>query len=258
MKALALVAALREEGDWVDWSNTCDLFLAGDPEREVSRIAVSWSCTLPRLRRAVEAGCELLVTHEPLYTWDENPPGGRSTGKAAFLAESGLVVYRCHDFWDVYPGLGIVDSWSAYLGFSGPPAATARFYNAHDLPEGTTLGALARTVLEKVKPLGQEHVGIVGDPDGVVHRIAVGTGAITHYADMAGLGADALLLTDDGTRLWESACWAEDAGVGLILVNHATAEEPGVANLARWLAERTGLPTLHLPQGCLYRSLGES
>jgi len=48
-------------------------------------------------------------------------------------------------------------------------------------------------------------VNYIGDPDTIVTRITVGTGAITGFRQMFSLKADVLLLTDDGTRLWESA-----------------------------------------------------
>ena len=97
-------------------------------------------------------------------------------------------------------------------------------------------------------------VHYVGDADGEVTRIAVGTGAITNFRLMFSLEADVLLLTDDGTRLWESAVWSVDVGVPLILVNHATAEEPGMRNLAVYVREQFSVPVHQIPQGCLYRS----
>lgn len=235
---------------------TWDRVLWGDGSREVRSIAVCWRSTLDMLRSAVELGCDLLVTHEPLYTWTDIS-GYRhpaEAAKLAFLESSGLVVYRCHDVWDVMPGVGIADSWAVFLGLGDHPAAATRFLRAFDLPAGTTLGGMAAAVLDRVRELGQESLGQVGDDGQPARRIATGTGAITPYREMAALGADVLVLTDDGTRLWESAQWAMDTGVGLLLANHATAEEPGMRNLAAWLAERAGVPVHHLPCGCLYRS----
>jgi putative NIF3 family GTP cyclohydrolase 1 type 2 len=100
-------------------------------------------------------------------------------------------------------------------------------------------------------------VHLVGDPETKVSRIALGTGAITNYAVMRGMGADVLLLTDDGTRLWESAQWSFESGIPLLLVNHATAEEPGMMTLVEYLAEQ--FPEVlvhHIPVGCLYRTVG--
>ena len=69
------------------------------------------------------------------------------------------------------------------------------------------------------------------------------------------MGADCLLLTDDGTRLWESGQWAEDTGIGLIVVNHATSEEPGVRALAQYLQEQfSDIPVSMIERGNLYHT----
>jgi putative NIF3 family GTP cyclohydrolase 1 type 2 len=235
-----------------------DQILCGDGDTELTGIAVCWRSTLDVLHEAARLGCNLLVTHEPLYRWDE-VEGFRheaEAAKAAFLEGSGLTVYRCHDVWDVMPKVGIPDAWATFLGFDGQPAATAKFLRAFDLPDGATLGSVAADIVARVKELRQQSVGMIGKADQPAHRIAIGTGAITPYRDMAALGADVLLLTDDGTRTWESAQWAIDTGVGVLLVNHATAEEPGMRQLARWLADRVDVPVHHLPCGCLYDTVG--
>ena len=67
--------------------------------------------------------------------------------------------------------------------------------------------------------------------------MAVGTGAICNLPDMLALGADAALMTEDGMRYWNTGIWAMDAGVPLLIVNHATAEIPGMQALARYLSE---------------------
>lgn len=234
-----------------------DQILHGDGDAELTGIAVCWRSTLDVLREAARLGCSLLVTHEPLYTWAE-VEGFRheaEAAKAAFLAGSGLAVYRCHDVWDVMPEVGIPDAWATFLGFDDQPAATAKFLRAFDLPDSATLGGVAADIAARVSKLGQPSVGMIGNAGQPARRIAIGTGAITPYRDMAALGADVLLLTDDGTRTWESAQWAIDTGVGVLLVNHATAEEPGMRQLARWLADRAGVAVHHLPCGCLYDTI---
>jgi len=166
-----------------------------------------------------------------------------------------MVVYRCHDFWDIIPKIGVLDSWSKFLGFTDEPVKKTRYYNAHNLPEKSTLGPLVEQIAHKVSTLGQDVVSFVGDPDSEVTRIAVGTGAITKFSDMFLLGADVLVLADDGTWLWESAAWSVDVGVPIMLVNHATAEEPGIRNLAEYVRKNFPVPMHFIPQGCLYKSV---
>ena len=70
------------------------------------------------------------------------------------------------------------------------------------------------------------------------------------------MGADVLLLTDDGTRQWESAQWSEDSEIPLIIVNHATAEEPGMRTLAKYLQDKyPDINVLPIERGCLYQTI---
>ena len=47
-----------------------------------------------------------------------------------------------------------------------------------------------------------------------------------------------ILATDDGMNFWEGGLWALDSGIPLIIVNHATAEKPGMQAMARYLEEK--------------------
>ncbi|MFC1714738.1 Nif3-like dinuclear metal center hexameric protein [Candidatus Poribacteria bacterium] len=257
MKVIEIHEYFKSKGDWVNWEKTCDRILWGDGETEVTGIAVCWTSNIHQLREAQENGCNLYICHEPLYHYSERGDvfHQKEVEKKQFLEEAGVVVYRCHDLWDVMPEIGIVDSWSKFLGFTEEPVASIKFYNAHQLPAGTTLEKLTRQIAHKVEELGQDVVNYIGDPDGEVTRIAVGTGAITNFRAMFSLEPDVMILTDDGTRLWESAVWSEDTGVPLILVNHATAEEPGMRNLAAYVEESFSAPVHFIQQGCLYRSV---
>jgi putative NIF3 family GTP cyclohydrolase 1 type 2 len=152
--------------------------------------------------------------------------------------------------------IGIHGSWAQWLGFHNPPLKQGKFNEVHDV-SGRTLQDIAKLVADHLKILGQECVHVVGNLDQEVSCLALGTGAITNYRQMATvLGADVLLLTDDGTRLWESAQWAEDAGFPLLVVNHDTAEEPGVRAMAAYFREQfPDVPVTAVERGCLYRTI---
>lgn len=269
---------MQEVGEWVDWELTCDQFLAGDPESEIAGIAVSWMPTFSTLEKASEAGCNLFVTHEPLYAVVLDKNGKVTEGsepssvqrmmthifldkndawarKKKWLDERGMVVYRCHDFWDDFPDVGIHGAWADWLGFTGKPVAAKMFYEVHEVGD-TTVRELAEKILHRVKPLGQDVVHVVGDLNKKVSRIAVGTGAITDYREMYTMGADVLLVTDDGTRLWESGQWSLDSDIPLIIVNHSASEEPGMRTLAKYIQEMfPNVPVIEIPVGCMYGSI---
>jgi putative NIF3 family GTP cyclohydrolase 1 type 2 len=260
LKAKELRVHMQKVGSWVNWDTTCDQFLAGDPEAEVKGIAVSWMPVLKNLENALDANCNLFVTHEPLYASeaDKSKLIGLEDAwvkKKKWLEKREMVVLRCHDFWDDYPDVGIHGAWAKWLGFNGKPLAQRRFYEVHEV-KGLSLEELAKRILAKVKPLGQEAVHMVGNPKKKVSRIALGTGAITGYRQMYDMGADVLLLTDDGARLYECGQWSSEMDIPLIIVNHSTAEEPGMRTLAKYIQDAfPKVPVKHIPVGCIYRTV---
>ncbi len=259
MKAIELKQHMREMGAWVDWNRTCDRFIIGDPETEVTAMAVGWQATLPALREAVDRECNLFVTHEPVFYRhmddDESVFGAaHAQRKRLFIEENGIVIYRCHDVWDRMPEVGIVDSWAAHLGLTGKLDGDD-FHSIYPSP-APTLDELARHVVERTRDLGQSAVEFVGAPDMPVHRVAIGCGAITRYETMISLGADVIIGTDDGMSYWSGGEWAVDGGIGLVIVNHCTAEEPGMRNLAAYLSQRfPRIRTEFVAQGCVFRTV---
>lgn len=107
---------------------------------------------------------------------------------------------------------------------------------------------MAQSVLTKIRPLGEEMVRIVGDPNAKVHRLAVGTGAITRLPEMHALRADILLTTDDGISTTAAGLWSLDLGVPMLVINHATAELPGMMAMAGYIEKHfPGVPVRYLP-----------
>jgi len=260
VKAIELHNHMREVGKWVDWNNTVDRFIIGDPETEVKGIAVGWQSRTAALKEAIKRGCNMFVTHEPTFyrhreDSDRIFDDPQAAAKRKFINDNGLVILRCHDVWDQMPKVGIVDSWSAHLGL-GKQVASGQFTSVHASP-AKTLGELAEHVATATSYLGQPFVETVGDPKAKVTKVAVGCGAIVRIRDMVELGADAIIATDDGTRYWYSAAWALETRTPMIVVNHATAEEPGLRNLAGYIRDKfPGVKTEFVQQGCMYRVLG--
>jgi putative NIF3 family GTP cyclohydrolase 1 type 2 len=134
------------------------------------------------------------------------------------------------------------------------------YYRVYDV-SGRTAGDVARQVAARTKPYGQESVQLIGDPEAPVHRVAIGTGAITPlfgYINDFGeaYGMDLAICTDDGFTYWREGAYALDARLPVIIVNHATAEEPGMMRLAEHLqAQFPDVPVHFLARGCLYRQV---
>lgn len=240
----------REVGHWVDWSRTCDQFMAGDPGAEVRGIAVTWLATNARLREASDLGLNFVVAHEGAFypSYQGTPTGDRHhAGKRRLIEDLGITLLRCHDTWDRMPEVGIPDAWATFLGYESEPRPVESFYKVC-LVGDTTAEALAETVLSRVRSLGQQTVGLIGDPGAAVSRMTVGTGAITRLGEMAELGADCILATDDGLSTTAGGLWSLDLGIPVLVVNHATAELPGMMAMVGYIEQHfPGVPVTYLP-----------
>jgi hypothetical protein len=90
-------------------------------------------------------------------------------------------------------------------------------------------------------------------PPGRRRRLAVGTGAITRLPAMHALGADIVLATDDGISTTSAGLWSLDLPVPMLVVNHATAEVPGMQALVGYLRRHfPGVPVAYLDSGFPY------
>ena len=259
MKAVDVHEFFRSVGTWMDWSQTVDGFRFGDPKTEVTGIASAWKPYWSDLKRAKELGCNLFIGHESIFREGSMRPGDESAAaqpleqpKVAWLRESGMVVYRCHDLWDVMPDLGVMDSLARGLGLEGEPLSVGDFCRIHDV-SGHTFGSLCAQVAQRVKPLGQQAILAVGDDDKPVTRLAI-TGGASALAKVIELGADVWFGYDDYFRQVRDGALLRDLGIPYMLVNHGALEEWGVSNLAGYLRDHfPSVPVHHLAQGCIYR-----
>lgn len=243
---------------WINIEETVDTFKSGSPDTEVKGIAVAWMSYTWALKRALELGLNMFITHEPTYFEhrDNDPAMFEIDGvseKRRFIEESGIVILRCHDLWDRYPDIGITDGWAKLLGFSNPIYKDG-YFRVFDV-SGRTAGEVAHQVAKKVSPLGQEAVQFIGEESAKVERVAIGYGAGTPYRHfITELKADLAICSDDGFKFWRDGALAIDLGLPVIIVNHPVTEENGMKLLADHLAEQfPSVPVKHIPQRCMYR-----
>ncbi|MFB3883174.1 MAG: Nif3-like dinuclear metal center hexameric protein [Armatimonadota bacterium] len=262
MKASAIHQFFQTVGAWMDWSQTVDGFRFGDPDTDVTGIAVAWKPYWSDLRRAKDLGCNLFIGHESIFREGSMDPGDESPiaealeqPKLDWLRRSGLVVYRCHDLWDMMPGLGVMDSWARGLGLEGKPIVTEGFFRIHDV-SGHTFGSLCAQIAARVRDVGQQAVLAVGDDSQPVARLALAGGG-SMLTKALELGADVWLGYDDYFRQVRDGALLRDLGLPYMIVNHGALEEWGVRNLGPYLRQRfPDLPVHLLTQGCIYRVVG--
>jgi putative NIF3 family GTP cyclohydrolase 1 type 2 len=217
-----------------------DTFKFGGPETEVKGIVTAMFCNFELVKRAVEAGCNMIIPHEDTY-WNDrddisivsNDPLYKK--KIDFMKEHNIVIFRMHDHMHaqrpdfLYVGLGRA------LGLE-TKYETAPESHRFVIPE-TTLGALAS---DFQKRLGAHSVRVVGDPKAKVKRVQLGVGYATPAVNSPDI--DVVVSGEqqetDGTL--DSPEYVLDAvalGItkGWIMLGHAISEEQGMLEMANWI-----------------------
>ncbi len=232
---------LVAQGSWVTRERKVDRILHGASERKIRACAVAWMGTTRVIRRAIEAGCDGLIVHEPIFWSGRDDPESifdpvEADRKKSLLDQHGITVIRCHDLWDRYPRIGVVDSWAACLGFDrithhefsyGEPEKLPMLYAIAHLPPGATLRDAATQIANRTRHLGQQHVATIGDLSMPMERLMINIGAWGSHAMqwMAArdeYGAQGAVSTE--FVWWRDASWSLDTGFALIHANHGVSE----------------------------------
>jgi putative NIF3 family GTP cyclohydrolase 1 type 2 len=238
---------------WAQKTN--DTFKAGDPDTEVSGIAVTFMATYDMLRRAKDAGCNFIITHEPTYYHGQDnksrlAPDAVIDTKDSFITKHGLVIWRFHDHIHRTKPDGIVKGmveslgWTAYQRKNDP-----RLFVRNE----TTLSEF---VAELAKQFYGGSLRVVGKPDMTFSRFGLSVGASGNLGQMKMLQTDDVeVLVAGETCEWETVEYvrdASDAGMNkaMIVLGHANSEEAGMAYCGQWLKHFvTEVPIKHIPAG---------
>lgn len=226
----------------LEWRGpTVDTFKAGDPTTPVKGIALVMMSTHEVLQRAVAAGANLIITHEPTYYsgQDNRAPLEAENDqvlatKQAYIKEHGLVIFRFHDYMHrLQPDMvvtGVIKAlgWQQYQQNQGPKLI---------IPE-TTLEDLAAQISAKLKI---KTLRVVGDPKLKITKLGFSPGASGFAANRRLLAADDVeaLLFGEATE-WETIEYGTDAIAqgrkkALIILGHIPSEEAGMIECTTWL-----------------------
>ena len=99
-------------------------FLWGDPDSEVTGALVTWMPTVEAIEAAVDADCNLIISHEALtnpYAFRGGAEGclhwRSNQARLSRLAKNDITVYRAHGMLDAY---SILDDFAESLGLPEP------------------------------------------------------------------------------------------------------------------------------------------
>jgi putative NIF3 family GTP cyclohydrolase 1 type 2 len=249
-------------------ADTVDTFKTGDPSTVVTGIVTTSLATINVLRRAVQAGANMVITSGPTFysrTDSPTPPADRGRGAAApppadpvfaaknaFIKTNNLVVWRFSDHWRLRTpdpfAQGIIDA----LGWANHPAGSIP---GHVSVPAVTLDALVADVKAAFGARGG--MRIIGNPQTRLQTIAVLPGTVPIQAALTHLPkVDAIIAGE--IREWESSEYVRDAitagrDKALVLVGRTVSEDPGMKVCAQWLGTiLPEAPVRWLPAGDPY------
>jgi len=224
----------------VPWRDTTiDGFKAGDPATIVTGVATTVMATMDVLRRAADAGQNLVITQEPTFYSANDDPGNRAAdsvylAKKAFLDQQRLVLWRFADHWNARRPDEAAIALAAALGWGGSRIPEAD--QVYRVPE-TTLGALVGHVRDRLSIRGG--LRMIGQPGMRVRSVFLSPGATTVSSIVLNLPRADVILTGE-PREWEAVpyvldTWAADRGKGMIAVGRIVSEAPGAQACAAWI-----------------------
>ncbi len=235
------------------WDNVG--LLIGTGQQEVTSILTCLTLTPDVAAEAIKEGAQLIVSHHPvLFKAVKQLNDQTSEGRMLLdLIRAGVAVYSPHTCYD-----------SAQAGINRQLAQAFSLRNVRPLrprpqtpeeeatkavPIGSgRFGDLAQTVLlsdlaEAVKrSLKQAVVGVVGDVEREVCRVAVACGAAAEFMhDAAREGCDVLVT---GEARFHACLEARALGIALIVPGHYATERPAMVRMAGFL--KTQFPDLRV------------
>ena len=249
--AASVIQVVRERSGAQLRTPTVDTFKTGDTTARVTGVAVTMMATLDVLKRAVEKGDNLIITHEPTFYSHRDTTGALESendqvlaAKKKFIADNKLIIWRFHDTphamrpdminAGMVKGLG----WQAYVRDS-----TA---NVFELPR-TTVRSLVKQLETR---LDAHAIRVAGNAGATVSRAVMTQGfwgfpAIRRIIQRS--NPDVVIIGED--HEWETIEYVIDAiSAGqieaLIVVGHVPSEQLGMLEFARWL--RNAVPTVRV------------
>lgn len=221
-------------------SETVDVYKAGDPQSALEGIAVCMFADMPTLEKAVELGCNFIITHEPIFyshldgteSLQDDPVFSQ---KMDYIEKNKLVVFRFHDHIHMTKPDGIYAGMIEQLALK--PYSVAGSPTLYQLPR-QSVKEYAETLK---KQLGLATVRVIGRPDMEFTKmgLAVGApGAQRHFQMLRSNDVEVMVAGE--AQEWETYSYANDAAYqgknkAVIFVGHVKSEEAGMNYCAQWL-----------------------
>jgi putative NIF3 family GTP cyclohydrolase 1 type 2 len=224
------------------YPNWCDTVKFGNPEQEITGIVVTMWATPNVIRRAVELGANMIITHEPTFYKDDEIPRDNAVERAklALIEKSGVVIYRYHTIMHMLKPDLIPTGAFYYLGLKGELTPTEYFASSmFTLEEPMSANELADLFREKN---GVKHIRIAGNGEFKGRTIGACFGMPAGVPEiLADDRVDFVMIGEACEfRHAEFARDAAELGINkaMIVLGHEGSERSGMRYLAKLLCEK--------------------
>lgn len=256
----------------------CDEYKCGNPDVECTGIVSALVPTVEIIRKAADLGCNLIVTHEPIFYQTPDFPDWKGDfsnqvyeEKQKLLRETGIVVWRDHDHMHAHKPDSIFTGVIRYLGWEPYYQPTGdRMNYCITLPE-TTVGELGQYLKQKLNLNGLRYMGRDTDK---ISKIALVGHLFPNCFIPDGMGEDGYYhdysmevirqMEENGVQAiipgeiieWTALAYIRDGiaqgkPMACYNIGHFNWEELGMRYAADWISELvgSGLPVHYVPTG---------
>lgn len=221
-------------------------------QAEVSKIAFAVDAGLSLMQRAVEAGCQLLITHHGVFWGKVEPLTGSLGSKVALCMTRGLSLYSSHLPLDGHQTLGNAAQIGNHLqlselhpfgNYNGMPCGISG-----SLPQVTPIKEIA-ALIQKVTALhdGSRKVPLIlNSGKSEIRTVAIASGSASALiGECAEKDIDLFVSGEPKHEVYQRA---KDLHCSAIFAGHYATETFGVIALERVLAERFRVETVWLDE----------
>ncbi len=218
----------------------CPNGLQVEGRENVVKLATGVTANQALLDQAIAWGADAILVHHG-YFWKGEPMQvvGMKRKRLGALLRADVSLLAYHLPLDAHPELGNNARLGQLLGIEGfdliQPDDPASVGNVADLPNPVTAASLCAQLQQLT---GQEPLHI-GDPEGVVRRVAWCTGAAQSYIEAAVVARADVFITGEASE--QTVHTAREEGIHFIAAGHHATERYGVQALGEHLADHFGL-----------------
>jgi putative NIF3 family GTP cyclohydrolase 1 type 2 len=229
----------------IEWKETAiDVFLYGDPDIELKNVAVTMMTTQEVLEKAVQRGCNLIITHEPLFYNHQHKfqhllNDAVYKAKERYLRDHQLCVFHLHDNLH-HAGLDYVAVGMAQkLGWGK--------YRTDDSFKSFRMADVKLEHILRDVEVGLEPTAVryIGDKDAVYENVITSWGfmMMENGVKLINRHESCVLITGE-THEWEFVEYVHDAhhlGLrkALVVTGHVPSEESGVEFFCNYLRDKS-------------------